>query len=64
MTITNHIINIQTSAGQALEFVDLKKYPSAHLCLDDIESFVRKARRHIDHLQNVADFCPRPKGGN
>jgi len=63
VTLTNNIRAIETSAQMALKHCDEKKYPQAHLDLDVIESKVRILRTHIDHLQNVTDFCARPAGG-
>ena len=62
MTITNHFRRIHDLADLAIHFVDAKNYPKAHLALDDIEKKVRESHRHIDHLQNVTDFCARPAG--
>ena len=62
MTITNHIQRIETLASDVIRLVDSKDYPNAHLLLDEIEKKVRFAHRHIDHLQNVTDFCARPAG--
>jgi len=62
VTLTNHIRNIEDLAPQCMEFADAKQYPLAHCALDDIEKEVRKLHRHIDHLQNVSDFCARPAG--
>ena len=64
VTLTNHIRTIQDFASTCLIHVDRKEYPQAHICLDDIEARVRAVRRHIEHLQNVRDFCPMPKGGD
>ena len=64
MTLTNHIRRIEDLAPQVIVFVDTKEYPLAHIALDDIEKSVRLAHRHIDHLQNVTDFCARPAGEN
>ncbi len=60
MTITNHIQRIQSLADDTLRLADLKDYGNAHMLLDEIEKKVRLAHRHIDHLQNVTDFCARP----
>jgi len=62
VTITNHIKRIDELASGVLRLVDLKDYENAHLLLDDIEKKVHAAHRHIDHLQNVTDFCARPAG--
>lgn len=62
VTLTNHIRNIQDLAPQVIEFADAKEYPLAHCALDEIEKEVRRVHRHIDHLQNVTDFCARPAG--
>jgi len=62
VTLTNHIRNIEDLAPQVIEFADAKEYPLAHCALDDIEKEVRRVHRHIDHLQNVSDFCARPAG--
>ncbi len=62
MTITNHIQRIQSLADDVLQLVDHKDYGNAHILLDEIEKKVRLAHRHIDHLQNVSDFCARPAG--
>lgn len=64
MTITNHIRRIQDLADDVIALVDLKDYGNAHLLLDELEGKVQAARRHIDHLQNVSDFCARPAGGD
>jgi len=62
MTITNHIRRIEELAGHVIIFVDSRKYEQAHCLLDDIEKKVRESHRHIDHLQNVTDFCARHAG--
>ncbi|MBA7636118.1 hypothetical protein ES703_43733 [subsurface metagenome] len=62
MTITNHTRRIEELAGDVIHSVDAREYPNAHCALDDIEKEVRAAHRHIDHLQNVSDFCARPEG--
>ncbi len=62
MTITNQIRRIEELAEYVLLSVDTKKYGEAHCLLDDIEKKVRESHRHIDHLQNVTDFCARPAG--
>lgn len=62
MTITNHIRRIGELAGDVLRLVDVKDYANAHLLLDELEGEVQAARRHIDNLQNVTDFCARPAG--
>lgn len=64
MTLTNNIVRIQELADGVKCFVDDKKYHLAHSYLDDIMGHVYKLRRHIEHLQNVSDFCPRPEGGD
>lgn len=64
VTITNHIRRIEDLAGQVIAHVDDRKYAEAHEDLDFIEVRVRLAHRHIDHLQNVTDFCARPAGGD
>ncbi len=64
MTITNHLQRIEELADNVINLVDARKYPEAHCALDDIETKVRLAHRHIDHLQNVTDFCARPAGGD
>ena len=56
MTCTNHIRIMQESIDKALSCIDSKEYPAAHLALDDLESQLRKLRRHIDHLQFVTQF--------
>lgn len=53
MTITNHIRRIEDLAAQVIEHVDDREYRKAHFALDDIETRVRLARAHIDHLQDV-----------
>lgn len=63
VTITNHTRHIEELAGEVIHYVDAREYPNAHICLDDIEKEVRLAHRHIDHLQNVTEFCARPAGG-
>jgi len=62
VTITNHTRRIEELAGSVIHYVDAREYPNAHVALDDIEKEVRLAHRHIDHLQNVTDFCARPAG--
>jgi len=62
VTLTNNIRDIETSAQLALKHCDEKNYPQAHLDLDVVEAKVRSVRTHIDHLQNVTDFCVRPAG--
>lgn len=62
MTLTNNISGIQTLAYEIQQHVDRKEYDRAHLVLDDIEKKVQEVRRHVDHLQNVRDFCARPAG--
>jgi len=62
VTFTNHIQRIEVLANQALQHVDRKEYETAHLILDDLEKKVHQVHRHIDHLQNVRDFCARPAG--
>jgi len=64
MTITNHTRRIGELAAQVLKHVDDREYVEAHEDLDYIETRVRLAHRHIDHLQNVTDFCARPAGGS
>jgi len=64
MTITNHTRRIEDLANDVIHFVDRREYPNAHAVLDDIEKEVRLAHRHIDHVQNVSDFCARPAGMN
>ena len=64
MTLTNHIRAIATHSQLALKHADEKNYSQVHLDLDVIESRVRLLRTHIDHLQNVTDFCARPAGEN
>jgi len=61
VTITNHIRNIEDLAPQVIEFVDARQYSLAHCALDEIEKEVRRSHRHIEHLQNVSEFCPIPK---
>jgi len=64
VTLTNNIQDIESLASDALNHVDRKEYERAHLVLDNLESKVREVRRHVDHLQNVRDFCARPAGGD
>lgn len=64
MTITNHTCRIAELAGWIIQDVDDRKYHAAHLKLDDIETLVRKAHRHIDNLQLTADCAARPAGGS
>ncbi|GAI70464.1 unnamed protein product [marine sediment metagenome] len=64
MTLANNIQNIEKLACSVIFRVNTKEYKKAHYALDDIEKNVRAARRHIDHLQNVRDFCVRPAGGD
>ena len=62
VTLTNHVQNIELLAGSVLAHADAREYELAHVALDDIEKKVQAIRRHIDHLQNVTDFCARPAG--
>lgn len=62
MTLTNNVQRIEALASECLHHVDRKEYPQAHLVLDGLEMNVLELRRHIDHLQNVSDFCARPSG--
>lgn len=64
VTITNHIRRIEELSGGVIHLVDARDYENAHMLLDEIEKKVRAAHRHIDHLQNVTDFCARPAGVN
>ena len=63
MTITNHMQRIEVLANDTLQHVDRKEYERAHIILDELVKKVHEAHRHIDHLQNVRDFCARPAGG-
>ena len=63
VTLTNHCSRIQELAHQVTSHADQRNYPVAHSALDDIEKKVHEIRRHLDHLQNVLDFCARPAGG-
>ena len=62
MTLTNNTKRIEEFAGVVTILCDKRKYAEAHCALDDIEKLVHQTRRHIEHLQNVADFCARPAG--
>lgn len=62
VTLTNHIKRMDELTIDIVRLVDCKDYPNAHLLLDELESKVNCVRRHIDHLQNVTDFCARPSG--
>ena len=62
MTLTNNTARICELAGMVNGYADRREYEKAHCALDDIESKVRKLRRHIDNLQNVSYFCKRPAG--
>jgi len=62
VTLTNHIQRIEALANECLQHVDRKEFPQAHLSLDGLEMNVLELRRHIEHLQNVTDFCARPAG--
>jgi len=63
MTITNHIRMIETLASVVIEYVDDREYENAHSALDDIETRVRLAHEHLDHLQDVTPRVPVPAGG-
>ncbi len=62
MTLTNNSRAIEALANDVVHHVDRKEYAQAHCVLDNIESKVHEIRRHVDHLQNVADFAARPAG--
>ncbi|NVM23068.1 MAG: hypothetical protein HWN68_14955 [Desulfobacterales bacterium] len=62
MTLTNHIRKIQELAGGVSYLCDQRKYHEAHVDLDKLQCRLYAVRRHIEHLQNVVDFCPRPAG--
>lgn len=62
MTLTNHTKRIEDLSGAFTILVDNRKYEEAHIVLDEILSKVYALRRHIEHLQNVSDFCARPAG--
>ena len=62
MTLTNNIQSIEGLANDVVHHVDRKEYERAHLVLDNLERKVHEVRRHVDHLQNVRDFCARPAG--
>ncbi|MBA7522338.1 hypothetical protein ES705_14456 [subsurface metagenome] len=64
MTLTNNIRNIEELGNFVIQYSDAKEYEHAHCALDDIEKKVQAIRRHLDHLQNVSDFCARPAGGD
>ena len=64
MTLTNNTRRIEELSGIVTTLVDSKKYEEAHCALDEIEKKVHAVHRHIDHLQNVTDFCARPAGGD
>ena len=64
MTLTNNIRNIEELGNFVIQYADAKEYKHAHVALDDIEKKVHAIRRHLDHLQNVSDFCARPAGGD
>ena len=62
VTITNHIRRIEELAASVLEHVDARRYPEAHIALDDIESKCHSARAHLIHLQDVLPPVHVPKG--
>lgn len=62
VTLTNNIRDIEGIAYDVLHHVDRKEYEQAHCMLDNLERHIHEVRRHIDHLQNVRDFCARPAG--
>ncbi|MBA7609968.1 hypothetical protein ES703_17171 [subsurface metagenome] len=62
MTLTNNTRDIETLANDVVHHVDRREYEQAHCMLDNIERKVHEVRRHIEHLQNVRDFCARPAG--
>ncbi len=64
MTLTNNTKLIEDLAGAVTILIDNKQYAEAHLVLDEMESKVHAVRRHVEHLQNVTDFCSRPAGGD
>lgn len=63
MTITNHIRRIEDLAEQVIEHVDAREYEQAHEDLTYIETRVRLAHEHVDHLQLVAERTFEPAGG-
>jgi len=62
MGLTNNIQRIEQLSGECLHHVDQKEYHQAHLILDAMEMNILQVRRHIEHLQNVTDFCARTAG--
>lgn len=62
MTLTNHIKRIEDLTSAFTIMVDNRKFGEAHIVLDEIQSKTQALRRHIEHLQNVTDFCARPAG--
>jgi len=64
VTLTNNTKRIEELSGAFTILVDNKKYEEAHIVLDEIQSKVHALRRHIEHLQNVTDFCSRPAREN
>lgn len=64
MTLTNNTRRIEELTGAFTILVDNKKYEEAHIVLDEMQAKIHALRRHIEHLQNVTDFCARPAGGD
>lgn len=58
MTITNHIRRIEDLAEQVIAHVDNREYVEAHEDLEYIETRVRLAHEHVDHLQQVNPRTP------
>ena len=62
MTLTNNTKRIEELAGAVTILIDNKQYEQAHIAIDELQSKVHALRRHVEHLQNVSDFCARPSG--